>query len=128
DANGPGPQENARRHLSLAQDEYIKRIIVGAVRSRNKAVICRVMDGAIENAVHPQQAGRLVQLVLDFRPSRDFDENRKPGVEVSRQKNIMPGMCRHGSIPQRLNERQNPWSRATFSTALLESTRAFKSL
>src|SRR5262249_6708775 len=70
DANGPGPQKDSRCNLSLAQDQNIEWIVVGAVGPWDKAIVRRIVNRAIKNAIDPKQAGCLIQFVLDLRSSR----------------------------------------------------------
>ena len=64
-------------HRLLAQDEGVERIAVVAVGAGDEAVVGRVVDGAVEHAVEPQQARFLVELVLVLAAHRHFDDRRE---------------------------------------------------
>ena len=65
-ADGTCPQQDLRGYLLLSQHEHIERIAIFAVGARHEAIVCRVVDGAVKDTVHPQQASRFVELVFDL--------------------------------------------------------------
>src|SRR5262249_684869 len=73
----------------------IDRIAVVAIGARHEAVIRRIMNGAVKDAIHPQQARGLIEFVLDLRAFGNLDVRREPFLWLLGQRNIMPGMYTH---------------------------------
>ena len=73
-ADGSRLHQRQRRHGFLTKDQHVERIIVLGQRLWDKAVIRGVVDRRVKNAIQPQQAGFLVQLVLDAGTHRDFND------------------------------------------------------
>ena len=79
--DGAGFDDRQRMHRLLPQHQRVERIAVIAERARDEAVIGRIVDGAVEHAIEPQQARLLVELVLVLAAVRDFDDDRKRGLD-----------------------------------------------
>ncbi len=97
DADGAGPQDAEGRHRLLAQHEDVERITVRAVRLRQKAVVGRVVDGAVQDTIESQKPRLLVELVFHLRALRDLDDRGEVMLDVRAQGNIVPGVEGHGS-------------------------------
>ena len=52
----------------LPQDERIERVAIVAKRTRDEAVVSRVMDGAVEHAIEPEETGSLSSSYLFLLP------------------------------------------------------------
>src|SRR5262249_53168526 len=61
-----------------------------------------VVNRAVEDAVHAQDAGCLVEFVLDLRALRNLDERGKPFRQVIGERHVVPGMRAHAKSPCRL--------------------------
>ena len=91
-ADRPGGHQGHRRHGLLAEHQDVERVVVLGVRLGDEAVIGRVVDRRVEDPVEPEQAGLLVQLVLDARPHRDLDQGVELAREVLARGDVVPGM------------------------------------
>lgn len=58
----------------LHEDEDVHGVVVLAERPRDEAVVVRVHDGRIEDAVHLDEPRLLVQLVLHLAPLGDLHD------------------------------------------------------
>ena len=76
----------------LHQHEDVERVVVLAVGARDEPVVRRVVDGAVQHAIEPQQAGRLVDLVLEVRAARNLDHRRQPRREVGGKLDVVDRM------------------------------------
>src|SRR5262249_15112440 len=94
-ADGAGAEQHAGDDRLLAEDQHVERVAVVAVGARDETVVGRVVDRAVQDATDHQQAGRRVQLVLDFRPLGDLDVGREPGRDVVGQRDVVPGVNAH---------------------------------
>ena len=73
-ADRAGVDERERDDRLLAQHQHVERVVVLGERLRDEAVVGRVVDGGVEDAVELEQAGLLVELVLDAGAERDLDD------------------------------------------------------
>ena len=88
-------QQAHRLHRFLAQNENIERVLVVAVSTRDEAVIRRIKDGGIQNAVEAQHSGFLVEFVFLVAATRDFDQAIDGFGRVFAGINSVPGMHNH---------------------------------
>jgi len=64
-AERPGTHDGERLDRLLHEDQDIERITVVGVGARDEPVVRRVVDGAVQHAIEPQEACGLVYLVLE---------------------------------------------------------------
>jgi hypothetical protein len=76
-ADGAGLDDGQRIHRLLAEHQRIERVPVVAVGARDEAVVGRIVHGAVEDAIQPQEAGLLVQLVLVLAALLNLDDDGK---------------------------------------------------
>jgi hypothetical protein len=74
----------------LAEDEHVQRVTVVAERPRQETVVRRVVHRRVQDAIEPQQAGRLVQLVLHLRALRDLDHGVEVALDVLAELDVVP--------------------------------------
>jgi hypothetical protein len=87
-----GAQDRQRRHRLLHQHQHVQRVAVVAQRLRDEAVVGGVEHRAVQHAVDAQEAGVLVQLVLDLAPLGDLDHGLEPLRGVRAHVDIVPCM------------------------------------
>src|SRR5262249_3303925 len=73
-ANGSSMDVTTRERGLLDQNQDVQGISIRRIRVEDEAVVCRVVDCRIQHSVEPNDAGRLVQLVLVATTSRYFDD------------------------------------------------------
>src|SRR5262245_42593967 len=87
--------DRQREHRLLAQDQRVERVAVAAVAARNESVVGRVVHGAGENAIEPEEPRPLVELVLVLAALRDLDDDREAfGDRRFVDRNVVPRMHR----------------------------------
>jgi hypothetical protein len=67
---------------------------------RDEAVVRGIKDGGIKNAVHADYSTGFVELILDVRVQRDFDDGVEFVGNLVAGTQVMPGMS-HGSLSNR---------------------------
>ena len=90
DPDGAGFDERERLDRLLAKNEDVEGIVVFGISLRNEAVVRRIKNGGVDDAVHFEETGLFVELVFDVRTERNFDD----GLEVARDfgsgRNVVP--------------------------------------
>src|SRR5437867_2081344 len=89
-ADGPGPHDGQRNDRFLAEHEHIERVPIVAVSLGDESVIRRVVHGAEENTVDPQQSALLVELVLGLRALGDLDDHRHDLRRAIADRHVVP--------------------------------------
>lgn len=89
--------DGERHHSFLAQHEDIERIIVFGQRLRDEAIVRRIVDGRLEDAIELDQPAGFVQFVLHTRSERNLDHAIEFLRELVAGSYIVPGMD-HGLI------------------------------
>ena len=56
------------------QNQHVQRIVVVGQCLWNETVVGRIVGGGIENTIHQQHAGFLVEFVFDLAALRNFDD------------------------------------------------------
>lgn len=75
-ADRPRAHDAARDQLGLAQNHDIDGVAIVRKRVRHEAVIAGIAHGRVQEAIHENRAGVLVELVLDrLTADRDFDDD-----------------------------------------------------
>ncbi len=100
-ANRPGPHKRKRIYRLLAQNQHIERVVVLRQRLRNKAVVRRIIDGRIQDAVELKQAGRLIELVFHTGAEWNFNHGGELGRQIFARDHVVPGMG-HGRLSEEL--------------------------
>jgi hypothetical protein len=99
DADGAGFDERQRLNGLLAEDQDVERIVVFGVGLRNESVVGRIEDGGVDDAVHFEQAGGLIQFVLDVGAEGNFDDRLEVARDILAGRNVMPSVD-HGREPR----------------------------
>lgn len=63
--DGAASDQSERRHGLLTQHQDVEWVVVFGQGLRNEALVSRIVDSRIQNAIQPQKARFLVQFVLD---------------------------------------------------------------
>ena len=116
-ADGTGLHQGQRGHRLLAQHQDVQRIVVFRQGLRDEAVVGRIVDRRVEDAVQLEQPRFLVQLVLDARPHRDLDDRRELGGQMLSGSHVVPGVG-HGFARFALEDTRGAagWGRASHCT------------
>ena len=83
-ADRAGPDAAAREGRLVDQEERVGVVAVAGPRALDEAVVEVVVDGRGEDAVEPEDAGLLVELVLVAAAARDLDDDLDDAGEVAR--------------------------------------------
>jgi len=84
--------DGERDYGFLTQDENVERVVVFGEGLRDKSVICRIVNGGVENAVEADEAAGFVEFVLDAGAEGDFDDAVEFLREFVSGCDIVPGM------------------------------------
>jgi hypothetical protein len=76
----------------LAENEHVERIVVLGEGLGNKTIICRVIDGGVEDAVEADKAAGLVEFILHAGAERDFDYAVELLGKLVAGSYVVPGM------------------------------------
>src|SRR5262249_40547484 len=93
---------NERKRLDwfLAKNEDIEGIVVFGIRLRDEAVVCRIKNGGMNDAVDLEQAGRFVELIFDVGAERNFNDSLEIAGNFGAGGNVMP-CVNHRDHPSR---------------------------
>src|SRR5262245_61213930 len=83
-------QDAERQHGLLTQHQHVKGVAVVAEGLRQEAIVGGVVNGAGQDAVEREQAGRLVQLVLDLRAFGDLDHRAEMPLDLVAELDVVP--------------------------------------
>jgi hypothetical protein len=95
--NGAGVDDGERHHGFLAEHQHIERIVVFGQRLRDEAVVRRIVNGRIEDAIELDQAAGFIQFVLHTGAEGDLDHAIEFLRELVAGSYVVPGMD-HGFI------------------------------
>src|SRR5260370_5344368 len=123
-ADGAGFDESQRLHSLLAEDQNIERIVVFGVGLRDEAIVRRIKNGRVNDAVNFKQPGGLVQFVFDVGAERNFNDRPKIARNILTGGNVMPSV-NHSHSPREstLKEALSPELRPLTSDRRLRSER-----
>src|SRR5260370_11462720 len=103
------------RFLPQGAEQYLAER--SALKTQNAEFLGSwIMNRAVKDTVHAQQAGRFVELVFDLRSLGDLDINWEIAREILGKWYIMPGMFAHGDLLLERSARHIPW-RSNFCTS-----------
>src|SRR5262249_8323042 len=114
------------------QHQHVDRIVILRVGARDEAVVGRVVNRRVEDAIDPQEAGPLVELVLRLAAVRHLDDDREDLERVvGRQRDVMPGVS-HGPYDLttrggRIQDRGSYSSSTWFATNLISAASGWPS-
>jgi hypothetical protein len=74
DTDGVALDEGEGDQGLRTKDENIEWVIIVGIGTGDEAVVRRVMSRSIENAVHSDQAGLLIELILDLTSLTDLND------------------------------------------------------
>src|SRR5215210_5036125 len=74
------------------QDEHVEWIAVVTERARKEAIVARIVDGTVQDAVEPEDAELLVELVFVALVGRDLDDGGDLGGRVGAGRDVVPGV------------------------------------
>ena len=80
-ADGASMDDGKGHNGFLAQHQHVERVVVFGERLRYEAVIRRIVNRRVEDAIKPDQAARFVEFIFHARAKRNFDH----AVEFLRQ-------------------------------------------
>jgi hypothetical protein len=98
-ADGARVNDSQRNDWLLAEHEDVERVIVFGERLRNEAVVRRIINGRVEDAVEFDKAAGLIQFVLHARSERDLDDAVEFLRELVAGSYVVPGMDHKGIEP-----------------------------
>src|SRR5262249_7617364 len=84
-----------RYHLFLPQHEGVEGITVLAKRLRQEPVVGGIVHGAVQNPVHAQEPGLLVQLVFHLRALGDLDDHGEMVRDALPEGDVVPRVRSH---------------------------------
>jgi hypothetical protein len=91
-ADGVNVDEGHRIDRLHTDNENVKRVTVICISTRNKAVVCGIVGGGVEDTVKTKQTCVLVKLIFALASLGDLDESCKYlGGDESRV-NVMPNV------------------------------------
>jgi|SRR5258706_2346391 len=90
DADGAGFDEREWLNGFLAENKDVEGIVVFGIGLRDKAVVRGVENGGVDDAVHFEEAGFLVEFVFDIRTERDFDDCLEIARYFGTGRNVVP--------------------------------------
>ncbi len=64
-------------HRFLAEDQDVEGIVIFRVGLGNEAVVCRIEDRGVNDAVDAEQAGSFVEFVFHIGAQGNFDQSLK---------------------------------------------------
>ena len=67
-ANCACVDDGQRHHGFLAEHEHVEWVVVFCQRLRNETVVCRIVNGRVENAVEADQPARFIELIFTLEP------------------------------------------------------------
>ncbi len=92
DADGPRAQDTEGDHRLLTEHEDVERIVVGTEGLRQEAIVRRIVHGAVQHSVQPQEPRPLVQLVLELGALGNLDDGSEVRLDMLAQFDVVPGM------------------------------------
>ena len=96
-ADGAGMNDRERHDRILAEHEDIERIIIFGQRLRDEAIVRRIVDGGIEDAVELDQSAGFVEFVFHTGSKWDLDHAIKFLRKLVAGSHVVPRMD-HGFI------------------------------
>src|SRR5207302_3293560 len=115
-ADRPGSQDAERDDGLLPENQDVERIVVEAIGLRQKAVVRRVVNRAVQHPVEPQEARTLVELVLHLRAFRDLDDGSETTLDRVTELDVVPGVHRAAPLVRGITRahRTSPeWARGS---------------
>ena len=99
DPDGKALHEGQRDDGLLAHHQYVERVAVFGVGTRDESVIGRIVGGGVKHPVQPEQTGFLVELVFVFPALGDFDDSSEIVGPDPFFVDIMPDVLHFGKPP-----------------------------
>jgi len=90
DADSAGFDKCERLDRFLAENKNVERIVVLGVGLRDEAVVRRIKNGGVNNAIHADEAGFFVEFVFDIRTEWNFDDSQKVAGDFGAGRNVVP--------------------------------------
>jgi hypothetical protein len=76
----------------LAENEHVERIVIFGERLRYEAVVRGIEDRGVKNTIHADHSTGFVELILNVRVQRDFDDGVEFVGDLTARAEIVPGM------------------------------------
>jgi len=92
EADHSGVHDGEGNHRFLAEHENIERIVIFGECLRDEAVVRGIKDGGVKNAVRADYSTGFVELILNVRVQRDFDDGVEFVGNLVAGTQVMPGM------------------------------------